>query len=80
MLAKLETHSQAISQAFTGSTVERQPNWTSYRLINIPRTVNIIDGLGQISSNIVTDEIIVEAIRNTTNQSLARAAETKDSA
>jgi hypothetical protein len=79
MLAKLETHSQAISRAFTDSIVERQPNWTSYRLINIPRTVNTIDGLGQITSNLVTDEIIAEAIHNTTNQSLARAAETKDS-
>jgi hypothetical protein len=67
MLAKLETHSQAISRAFADSIVERQPNWTSYRLINIPRTVNTIDGLGQITNNLVTDEIITKVIRNTTN-------------
>ena len=79
-LAKLETYSEAISRAFTDSIVERQPNWTSYRLINIPRTVNTIDGLGQITSNQVTDAILAEAIRTTANQSLARAVETKDSA
>lgn len=60
--------------------MERQPNWTSYRLINIPRTVNTINGLGQITSNQVTDAILAEAIRTTANQSLARAVETKDSA
>jgi hypothetical protein len=60
--------------------VERQPNWTSYRLINIPRTVNTINGLGQITSNQVTDAILAEAIRIIANQSLARAVETKDSA
>jgi hypothetical protein len=78
-LTKLETHSGAISQSFDGATVERQPQWTSYRLLNVPRTVNTINGLGEIINNQVTGPILAESIHEITNQTLIRAVETKDS-
>ena len=78
-LTKLEAHSEAISRSFEGATVERQPQWTSYRLLNVPRTVNTINGLGEIISNQVTGPILAESILEVTNQALTRAVETKDS-
>jgi hypothetical protein len=78
-LTKLESYSEAISSSFGDAVVERQPQWTSYRLLNVPRTVNTINGAMGITSNQVTGQILAETVREATNQPVTRAVETKDS-
>lgn len=78
-LTALKRRSVEISQVFAGCTVETQPAWTTYRLLNVPRTVNTLDGLGQVVSNSVTDQILAESICASTNQTLVRAIETNES-
>jgi hypothetical protein len=50
-----------------------------YRIDNIPRSIRILDGLGQVINNKVTDGIFLESIRDTTGQTFIRIAETKKS-
>ena len=57
-LAKLETYSKAISTSFDKAIVERQPQWTTYKLLNVPRTVNTINELMEITSNKVTNQTL----------------------
>jgi len=78
-LTKLETYSEAISGSFDGAIVERQPQWTSYRLLNVPRTVNTISLGNGITSNQVTGQILAETVQEATSQPVTKAVETKDS-
>ena len=78
-LAALEKHTESIGRVFADCTVERQPLWTTYRLTNVPRTVNTLDGLGTIVSNQVTEEILSRSTYELIRQLPTRAAETNES-
>src|SRR5271165_999883 len=77
-LSKLETYSGAISRSFDRALVERQQQWTTYRLLNVPRTVNAIEASG-ITSYHVTGQILAEAVYKATGQPVTRAVELQDS-
>lgn len=79
-LSKLEEYTKAIEAYIGDCIIQKQSPWTTYRLTNIPRTINLLDGLGQITNNIVTDTIIADAIRELTSQPAVRVVEAKESA
>jgi hypothetical protein len=78
-LATLESHVKGILQIIPDSTIERQQQWTTYRLHNIPRTVRTLDGLSQVTNSSVTVPVMAESIQEATGQQLVRAAETRAS-
>lgn len=78
-LAALEKHTESIARLFSDCTVERQPIWTTYRLTNVPRTVNTLDGLGSIVSNQVTEEILSRTTYDLIRQRPTRITETNES-
>ena len=78
-LNKLEGHTTAITGFFGNCTIQKQTPWTTYRLTNVPRTVNTLDGLGQIVNNTVTNSILADAIRELTGQPSTQAVEAKES-
>jgi hypothetical protein len=53
--------------------------WIIYRLLNIPRTINILDGIRQVFSNFITGQILAELIGIATSQTLIRAIKTNES-
>lgn len=78
-LNKLEGLTEALQKFFGECTIQKQALWTTYRLTNVPRTINTLDGLGQIVNNTVTDGILADAIRELTGQTATRAIEAKES-
>ena len=79
-LTSLETHTQTIMKAVPGCTVERQPQWTNYRLDNIPRSVKTLNGIGQVENNTITGQYLCEALLDSIKQAPIRAVETRKSA
>src|SRR5438045_4953727 len=64
---------------FTDYKVERQANWTTYHMDNIPQSVKMIDKLGAIINSKVMDIILFESICNVTSQTPLRAVESQQS-
>lgn len=78
-LATLEKHSDLLSTTISNCKVERQHPWVTYRADNIPRSVRLLDPLSQVQNHLVTDQILFEAVSDTTNQRPIKAAETRNS-
>jgi hypothetical protein len=64
----LEKHTTSITNLITDCKIEKQPDWISYRITFVPRTVRVLDDQVQIQNVLVTDHILSEAIRDETNQ------------
>jgi hypothetical protein len=78
-LTALETKIPLLESLFTDCKIERQPNWVSYRLSNIPRTVTTLGSNGSLISHPVNPVILAESIQFTAEQSPVRSVETKTS-
>jgi len=73
-LTALEKSADIISRLIGNCTIERQSKWITYRVDNVPRTVNLLDG-----SCIVTADYLTRSISETTGQTPIRTAETSQS-
>lgn len=78
-LETLEKHSSTFANLITDCKIEKQPNWVSYRITFIPRSVRILDAHAQIQNALVTDHILSEAIRDETNQQSTRVEQSHQS-
>jgi hypothetical protein len=63
-----------MTQLIGECTIERQSKWTTYRLDNIPRTVNLLSG-----SCIIGADYLARSISEITGQTPIRTAETSQS-
>jgi len=73
----LESKIPLLESLFTDCKIERQPDWVSYRLSNIPRTVTTLSDTGSLLSHLVSPAILAESIQFTADQSPVRSVETK---
>jgi hypothetical protein len=64
-LTALEKSTVLMGQLIGECTIERQTKWTTYRLDNIPKTVNTYDG-----SCIVNEDYLTTTILDTIGQTL----------
>ena len=73
-LTALERFAGLITESIGDCTTERQSSWTTYRLDNVPRTVNTLDGPCQVRADGITS-----AIFEITGQKPIRTIETLQS-
>ena len=76
---QLEKYTNIFKSVFTDYKVERQANWTTYHMDNIPQSVKMIDELGAIINSEVMDIILFESICDVTSQTPLRAVESQQS-
>lgn len=76
-LTALEKHSDIITNTIQDCTIEKQQQWTTYRLDYVPRTVTILNDHNQISINTVSKDILYEAIKDSTTLDLIQAVESR---
>jgi hypothetical protein len=74
-LSELEMYTSKIGIHITDCVIEKQPNWVTYRLDFVPRTVKTIGDSFLIQNTLVTNHILSEAIRDLTGQQTTRIAE-----
>jgi hypothetical protein len=73
-LAALEKSIDIITRLIGECTIERQSKWTTYRLDNIPRTVNLLNG-----SCVISADYLTKSIAEATGQTPIRTTETSQS-
>jgi hypothetical protein len=73
-LAALEKSTDLITRSIGNCTVERQAKWTTYRLDNVPRTVNTLSGSCAVGTDYLTRSIL-----DITGQTPIRTVETSQS-
>jgi hypothetical protein len=56
-LETLEKQSDRLASAIQDCKIERQTKWTTYRIDNIPRTIQTLEGLRAVDSTILFQEI-----------------------
>jgi hypothetical protein len=70
-LTALEKSVDTMTQLIGECTIERQSKWITYRLDNIPRTVNLLNG-----SCVIGADYLSKSILEITGQTPIRTAET----
>jgi hypothetical protein len=78
-LEALTQHSTLLADTIVNCKVERPQPWVTYRAVNIPRTVRLLDPLNQVQNHLVTDQILNSAIQDVTGQQPVQATETRGS-
>jgi hypothetical protein len=78
-LEALAQHSALLADTIVDCKVERPQPWVTYRAVNIPRTVKLLDPLNQVQNHLVTDQILNSAIQDVTGQQPVQATETRGS-
>lgn len=75
-LAMLENNMQALSNFFTGCTIEKAANYTSYRLSSIPRRITLFDDSGNLTQRDTDAETLGRALTEATGVTPAHIAQT----
>jgi hypothetical protein len=80
-LPALEACIPAITSFFgKDSHVEKAPNWMSYRITNVPRSITVIGDHAEITTSLITPEILLSALAEATRATPAAASQTASSA
>lgn len=78
-LTALEAYTARMETIVTNCRIERQQQWTTYRMDFVPRTVRVLDNNSVVQNTTVTSRILSEAICSDTRQEPVRAIETVQS-